>query len=71
MEANTTREQSNKKRLEVGDPSMEQMEEREKNVRTAKATENSDMMENKIENKIKLATWNLFLGLNNKKDYVS
>ena len=31
--ANTTREESNKKRLEVGDPSMEQMEEKEKNLR--------------------------------------
>ena len=29
-QANTTREQSNKKRLEVGDPRMEQMEEQEK-----------------------------------------
>ena len=35
-QANTTREQSYKKRLEVGDPRMEQMEEQEKKVLTSK-----------------------------------
>ena len=34
-QANTTREQSNKKRLEVGDPRMEQIEEQEKNTKKA------------------------------------